>query len=175
MSDIRERHVFGPTINRIGADFGKRFCDYCSRPWPCDAIREADRADKAEAALAVADAASMDDAAAIQELGRGLIAAQERADKAEAALDECQKVALEVVESQAPTDMALAVAIRERDAARADAAAILEDLEHAYESGHDAYHRMQSWADCINTVCVREKRTLARHRAALAAHKEATK
>jgi len=140
MSDIRERHVPGPTINRIGADFGKRFCDYCSRPWPCDAIREADRADKAEAAL-----------------------------------DECQKVALEVVESQAPTDMALAVAIRERDAARADAAAILEDLEHAYESGHDAYHRMQSWADCINTVCVREKRTLARHRAALAAHKEATK
>jgi len=140
MSDIRERHVPGPTINRIGADFGKRFCDYCSRPWPCDAIREADRADKAEAAL-----------------------------------DECQKAALEVVESQAPTDMALAVAIRERDAARADAAAILEDLEHAYESGHDAYHRMQSWADCINTVCVREKRTLARHRAALAAHKEATK
>ena len=53
MSDIRERHnadLKGPTV-RTDYD-GTRLCWGCGRRWPCDAIREADRADKAEAALA---------------------------------------------------------------------------------------------------------------------------
>jgi len=46
MTDIRSRHV--PDTAFIGQ------CVWCHGPWPCDAIREADRADKAEAALAEA-------------------------------------------------------------------------------------------------------------------------
>jgi hypothetical protein len=37
LDDIRARHHPGATINRIGPDFGKRQCDYCTRVWPCDA------------------------------------------------------------------------------------------------------------------------------------------
>jgi hypothetical protein len=48
MTDIRRsRHVH---VNADQPEGG--ICDYCDRIWPCDAIREADRADKAEAALA---------------------------------------------------------------------------------------------------------------------------
>ena len=45
VTTIRERHVQVMTRD-------DEFCSYCSVAWPCDAIREADRADKAEAALA---------------------------------------------------------------------------------------------------------------------------
>jgi len=70
---------------------------------------------------------------------------------------------MEVVESVAPTNMALAVAIRERDAARADAKALahwgaqLAHLALGLKTGRDRDQAIGEW----------EK--------AIAAHKEATK
>lgn len=51
MTDIRSRHVMVTRHDwrQPGSDTR---CDSDGQDWPCDAIREADRADKAEAALA---------------------------------------------------------------------------------------------------------------------------
>ena len=43
MSDVRMRHW------RNGVTSVGEYCVGCEQPWPCDAIREAERADKAEA------------------------------------------------------------------------------------------------------------------------------
>jgi len=70
MTDIRERHVNGGPLESNERDV----CEGCFGEWPCDAIREADRADAAEAALAGKygfEAAGM------------VIAAQEERDAAE--------------------------------------------------------------------------------------------
>jgi hypothetical protein len=47
MTDTRSRHVPFPVMGQEAME-----CRFCNLWWPCDAIREADRADKAEAALA---------------------------------------------------------------------------------------------------------------------------
>lgn len=50
MTTTRERHA-------VHHDISGRWCLGCGKPWPCDAIREADRADRAEAdAAALAEA-----------------------------------------------------------------------------------------------------------------------
>jgi len=43
MTDIRSRHVQYTDIKHIVR------CLYCNTDWPCNAMREADRADKADA------------------------------------------------------------------------------------------------------------------------------
>jgi len=46
MTDIRSRHVQYTDIKHIVR------CLYCNTDWPCNAMREADRADKADAMYA---------------------------------------------------------------------------------------------------------------------------
>ena len=115
MTDIRERHVH---INATQPEGG--ICDYCDVLWPCDAIREADRADKAEAALAEAQNVAI---AEIQRL-HGL------RDKAEAALAAAQAQQrtsnANIAELLTMVDRAGAAIIT----ARADADALAEALRH---------------------------------------------
>lgn len=33
--EMRRGHGAGPAVNRIGPDFGKRFCASCHGAWPC--------------------------------------------------------------------------------------------------------------------------------------------
>ncbi len=86
---IRKRHarMFGDTMepdyeadHPLASMRRTQFCSVCDGPWPCDTAQETQRADKAEAA-------SMDDAAAIQELGRDLLASEILADALAEALD----------------------------------------------------------------------------------------
>jgi hypothetical protein len=83
-TDTRSRHV-----EVICEDCGS-WCLDCNKVWPCDAIRESDRADLAESMLAMCRAdlgkAESDHVQAVTDW-RGAVA---RADKAEAALDECR-------------------------------------------------------------------------------------
>jgi hypothetical protein len=39
LAELTERHHRGAIINRIGPNMGKAQCDYCVRPWPCDAAQ----------------------------------------------------------------------------------------------------------------------------------------
>jgi hypothetical protein len=55
------------------------------------------------------------------------------------------------------------------DAARADADALLDDLDRAYGHSHDLCDHVRLWPDCGNEVCVRQKGYVAHRRAVLAA------
>jgi len=91
MTDTRSRHV--PCDGPVA---GMDVCADDNAPWPCDAIREADRADKAEADYGIWKRLSIE--------------SRDRADKAEAALAECEFARKLVGRS-------LSAAIAERDAA----------------------------------------------------------
>ena len=51
-AEIAARHHPGAVINRIGPHFGKQQCDYCIRPWPCDAATLAVEVERLRKALA---------------------------------------------------------------------------------------------------------------------------
>ena len=123
MTDTRSRHVPWPDV-----------LDHCrldDQIWPCDAIREADRADAAEA---------------------GWAAETMRANDAEATL----------AAERRQYGVSMKAMLERYDAARADAKALAEALQvyadHERMTGVTYYGTEQ----------------LARARAALAAHKEAT-
>jgi hypothetical protein len=121
MTDIRERHV-----ERFGLPLA---CRIDHQPWPCDAIREADRADLAESMLAMARAdfgkAESDHVNAVTDW-RGAL---ERAERAEAALAEAKEAEMSWFRGAMQAE-------QERDAARKDAKALAEaSWYHEFDEG----------------------------------------
>ena len=146
-------HVMGPTVNRIGPDFGKRFCKHCHMNWPCDGAR----AQAAEAALAEE---CPDCGLSVAQVGRihidaqmgheDYLAAYARADKAEAALAECvtiesATVAAYRIEADAARTNAkrLAVALRHVRTSQ-DLPFATEDIIDAALAAHDALVNLTS-------------------------------
>jgi hypothetical protein len=149
MTDIRERHVPIDTVRTMDSEAD--LCA-CGDRWPCDAIREAARADKYAAVLArIADLTegeprmSGESTFASHREGRihnlvreafgeepirlaeHYLTLQDRADKAEAALAACR----DMVDKSIDTTNGL---LSQRDAARADAERLAEAL---VDFGHD--------------------------------------
>lgn len=115
MTETRERH-YPCCDNHEGID--PPVCTGCTinHGWPCDAIREADRADKAEAALA------------------------EMATKRDLVADEmvAARAALDSAQARARSTMLLyQAAAAERDAARADAERLAEALRPHHGPWYD--------------------------------------
>jgi hypothetical protein len=159
MDDIRSRHH--PFTNALGEPIECGYCpDYTQ--WPCDAIREADRADAAEAALALysrlVDVQHEDDGTISVSVHfmPGHIGAGTTLESAIIAAEDAGYSWLEAYRER----------VSHEGAARADAKALAERLRERSEMHHhaNAMH-FGEWTEC-GLVCAADR--------ALTTYKEAT-